>query len=194
MAEPNVANALVGQVLLYVAPTGTAFPVLTTTAPNDAAWIAAGFRQLGYTESGATIDSNVSKKDFTPDETIVPILTTITGVGAEVKATLWEAHLENLVFAMPLTVLTNPGTGIKTMSLGSGNPLKQWAVGLQGAGPGGPTSRVWTVWKVQSVSTTSVGMTRKDISKVAITMSALTDSTKATTRDVFDVVDFNAGS
>lgn len=193
MAEPNVNNVIIGPAIIYVAVTGTAFPSLTTQ-PAAAAWTTAGFRALGYTEDGVSINSTPAKKDFTPDEAITPIKTIITGVASEIKVTLWEAHLENLNFGMPLTVLTNPGTGIKTLSLGSGNPLAEWAVGIQGAGVGGAASRVVTVWRVNSVSTTEVKSTRKDISKLSCTLTALTDSSKATTRDVWDMVDFGAGS
>lgn len=193
MAEPNVNNAIIGPIVLYFAPTGTAFPSMATK-PADAAWVTAGFSRVGYTEDGASVNTTPQKKDFTPDETITPIKTVITGIAGELKTTLWENTLENLARAIGLSLLSNPGTGIKTMSFGSGNVLAEYAIGVQGPGVGGVDSRVIQIWRTNSVSTMSQSYSRKDISKLACTFNLLTDSTKAVTRDVFEIVDFGAGS
>lgn len=192
--EPNALQLVIGPIIIYFAPSPATFPTLTAAAPNDAAWTTAGFSRVGYTEDGASISSTPSTKDFIPDELITPAKTVITGVKAELKMTLWENTLENLERAVGLSLLTNPGTGIKTLGFGSGNVLKEYAIGLQTPGIGGPASRVYTIWRANSVSTIEQKYTRKDISKIACTFNLLTDSTKPTAQDVFGIVDFNAGS
>lgn len=191
--EPNVANVFAGPTALYLAAVGTAPPSLATP-PADADWLTAGFKRLGYTDSGVDLVSTPSVKDITPDETISPILQIITGVKADFKVTLYEATIENLNRAIALTALTNPGSGIKTLGLGSGNPLITWALGFQGPAPGGATDRVIVAWRVQVTSAITQSYQRKDISKLACTFSALADSSQASSQDVYKVVDFNAGS
>jgi len=193
MSEPNAANVVAGPAALYVAAVGTAPPSLATK-PAVAAWLAAGWTQLGYTESGVELVSTPSVKDVTPDEEITPVLQIVTGIKVEVKATLLEVTQENMNKAIALTALSNPGLGIKTLSLGSANPLLSFAVGIQGPAPGGVDDRVVTVWKANVVSAITLNNSLKNESKLAVTLTALADSTKATTRNIFEVVDFNAGS
>lgn len=191
--EPNAANVFAGPTALYLATVGTAPPSLAAL-PADSDWITAGWKRLGYSDSGVDIVSTPTVKDIIPDEVISPILQIITAVKAEFKVTLYEPTIENLSRAIALTALTNPGSGIKTLGLGSGNPLITWALGFQGPAPGGATARVIVAWKVQVISAITQSYQRKDISKLACTFSALTDSTQASSQDVYKVVDFNAGS
>jgi hypothetical protein len=191
--EPNVANVFAGPTVTYLAPAGTAPPSLATQ-PTPATWASAGYQAIGYTENGVDLISTPSIKDITPDETITPILQIITGVKAEVKVTLFEASIENLAKAIGLTVLTNPGTGIKTLGLGSGNPLITWRLGFQGPSPGGAASRVIVCWRVQVISAITQSYQRKDISKLACSFSALTDSSQPVGSDVWLITDFGVGS
>jgi hypothetical protein len=192
MAEPNVANVIIGPAVIYAAVYGTAFPALTTK-PTASSWVSP-WTPLGYTESGVSLSESPATKDFTPDETITPIKKIVTGIGGEVKFTLWEATLENLSKALALASLANPGTGIKTLSVGSGNPIVEYALGIQGAGVGAADGRIITIFRAVSVSAVDQVYSRKDITKLACTFTMLADSTKASTQDVFQVVDFGAGS
>lgn len=191
--EPNVANVFAGPTVTYLAPAGTAPPSLATQ-PSPATWIAAGYSPIGYTENGVDLVSTPSVKEIIADESISPLIYLVTAIKAEIKVTLFEASIENLARAISCTVLTNPGTGIKTLGLGSGNPLVAFRLGFQGAAPGGQGSRVIVAWRVQVTSAITQSYQRKDISKLACTFSALSDSSQATTEDVYKVTDFNAGS
>jgi hypothetical protein len=193
MSEPNAANVFAGPTVTYLAAAGTAPPSLATQ-PTPATWIAAGYNPIGYTENGVDFISTPSVKDIIPDEVITPILQIITGIKAEIKVVLFEPTLENLERAIGLSFLTNPGTGIKTLGLGSGNPLKTFRLGFQGAAPGGAAARVIVAWRVQVISAITQSYQRKDVSKLACTFSALTDSTQPVASDVYLVTDFNAGS
>lgn len=191
--EPNVSNIIAGPTVLYLAAAGTAPPSLASI-PAASDWLTAGFKPCGYSENGVDFVTTPSVKDFTPDESLAPVKQLVQGLKVEVKIALWESHLENLERAISMSLLSNPGTGIKTLSVGSGNSLKEFALGFQGAGPGGLLARVVNVWRVNVTSPTTQSYQRKDISKLPSTFSALTDSTKAPGRDVYEITDFNAGS
>ena len=128
------------------------------------------------------------------DELITPVKTLITGLKVEVKTTLLEATMENLERAVPLSKLTNTGTGVKKLSVGSGQTLQEFSIGLQGPGPGGDYSRVLALYRANVISASTQSYGRKDAAKLAITFNCLSDSRQATTDDVYDAVDFNAGS
>jgi hypothetical protein len=193
MAEPNAANVFAGPAALYVAAFGVAPPSLATK-PSQATWITATWTPVGYTEAGVELVTTPSVKDVTPDEEITPVLQIVTGIKVEVKATLLEATIENMQRAIALTALTNPGLGIKTLALGSGNSLTNFALGIQGPTQGGVDSRVITVWKANIVSAVTLNSSKKNETKLAVTFTALADSTKANTRNIYEVTDFNAGS
>lgn len=193
MAEPNVLNISSGPAALYLAATGTAFPSLASQ-PAQAAWLAAGFFSIGYTEAGIDLTETPSVKEIIPDELITVAKQIVTGVKYEIKTVLLEATLENMSRVLALATISNPGTGIKTLSVGSGNPLVEFALGVQCSGVGGAGSRVLTVWRVNSLAATSQNFTRKDVTKLGVMFTALSDSTKAVGLDVYQMVDFSAGS
>lgn len=193
MAEPTAQNVIVGPVVLYIAAYGTGFPALTAK-PTASSWTTAQFSLMGYTEDGASLNITPAKKDFTPDELLTPIKTIPTGLTGELKVTLWETNAENLQRVIAMSTVANPGTGIKTVSVGSGNPLQEWAIGVQGAGVGAADGMVWTIFRATSVSAVEIKKTRKDISKLAATFTLLSDSTRANTSDVAQIIDFSAGS
>lgn len=199
--EPNASNIFAGAVAIYLAAAATAIPLAAgspppffTAKPAAADWLSAGFARVGYTEDGFTLISTPSTKDFTPDELIVPALTIVTANKAEAKCTLWEPTLDNLKRAIALTTLSNPGLGIKTLGLGSGNPLSEFVMACQGPSPNGVDTRVAVLWRVNVVSAITQQSRRGDISKLACSFNALSDSTKPTGYDVYAITDFNAGS
>lgn len=193
MAEPNQQNVIVGPIVLYVAPYGTAFPSLVAK-PTASSWTTAGFSLVGYTADGAELTITPAKKDFTPDETLTPIKSIPTGLTGELKVTLMESHLENIQRVTAMSIIANPGTGIKTVSIGSGNALTEWSIGVQGQGVGAVDGMVWTIFRATSVSAVALKKTRKDITQLAATFTLLSDSTRANTLDVAQIIDFSAGS
>lgn len=193
MAEPNAANVFAGATKLFLAPAATAPPTLTTP-PTDTTWGTAGFLNIGYTDDGVDIISTPGVKPIVPDEVISPVLQIITDLKVEVKTKMLERHIENLAKVTPMASLSNPGTGTKTMSVGSGNPLVEYVLGFQGASPSGAMNRVMMVWRVQQISAITQHYMRKDVPPFDVTFSALSDSTKAVGRDVYEVTDYNAGS
>jgi hypothetical protein len=193
MAEPNAANVFAGPAVLYVAPAATPPPTLTTP-PTATTWGAAGFQAVGYSDDGVEFVTTPGVKPIVPDEVISPVLQIITDLKVEVKMKLLERHIENLARVTAMSLLTNPGTGTKTMAVGSGNPLTEFVLGFQGPSPSGASNRVIMVWRAQIISAITAKYQRKDVPAFDVTWSALSDSTKAATRDVYEVTDYNAGS
>jgi len=193
MAEPNAANVFAGPAVLYVAPAATPPPTLTTP-PTSTTWTAAGFKPVGYTDDGVEFTTTPGVKPIVPDEVISPVLQIITDLKVEVKAKLLERHIENLAYVTAMSVLTNPGTGTKTLDVGSGNPLTEFVLGFQGPSPSGPSNRVIVVWRAQIISAITQKYLRKDVPSLDVTFSALSDSTKAATKDVYSITDYSAGS
>jgi hypothetical protein len=191
--EPNSANVFAGAVVVYAAPAGTAPPSLASQ-PTPAQWLSAGFSPVGYTDTGCELVSTPAVKDVIPDESISPVLQIITSVKAEMKVTLIEATIENLNRAIGLTLFTNPGLGIKTLGLGSGNPLVFWRMALQGPSPGGAASRVVIAWRTQVISAITQAYSRKSESKLACAFSCLTDSSQPVGSDIWQITDFGVGS
>lgn len=199
--EPNVANIFAGAIAIYIANTGTPQPLAAgspppffTAKPAAADWLSAGFARVGFTENGLELVSTPATKDFTPDELITPALTLVTGVKVEAKCTLWETQAENLARGIALAVLSNPGLGIKTVGLGSGNPLKEFVIGAQGPSANGTDTRVLMMWRVNVLGAITQAYSRKDISKLPCTFNGLSDSSKPTGYDVYAITDFGAGS
>jgi hypothetical protein len=191
--EPNSAQVFAGPVVVYLAPGGTAPPSLAAQ-PTPSNWLSAGFSPVGYTDTGAELVSTPAQKDVIPDEVISPVLQIITSVKAELKVVLLEATIENLNRAIGLTQFTNPGLGIKTLGLGSGNPLVFWRIGLQGPSPGGAASRVILAWRTQVISAVTQSYSRKTESKLACAFSCLSDSSQPVGQDVWLITDFGVGS
>jgi hypothetical protein len=192
--EPNVANVFAGPTVLYVAPKGTAPPTLTTTPPLSTDWATAGYKAVGYTSDGVQFVTTPAVKAIVPDEAITPVLQIITDLKVEIKIKMLERHIENLAYATAMSVLTNPGTGIKTLTVGSGNPLVEYALGFQGPNQGGATDRVIMVWRVNVISAMTAHYMRKDAPALDVTFSALSDSAHAAPSDVYSITDFAAGS
>jgi len=191
--EPNVSNVFAAPALIYVAPYGTAFPALTAK-PAASDWATAGFRRIGYTEAGMDLTVTPETYDVKADESITALDVKIKGLKVEAKTTLMEANLENLEIAVGMSKLTNPGTGIKTLKIGSANVLQYFALGMQGGGPGGADARVFQMFRTNVTSAATISQKRADTSKVPCNFNCLADSAQSTLADVAVVTDFNAGS
>jgi hypothetical protein len=186
--EPNGANVFAGPTVLYHAPKGTAPPALSTP-PDAAAWGTAGFLAFGYTDDGVEIITTPGVKPIVPDESISPVIQLITDLKTEIKAKLLERHIENLANVVPLSVMTT-ASGVKTLKVGSGNPLVELVLGFQGPSPGGAMDRVIIVWRAQVISAISQKYMRKDAPAFDVTFSALSDSNQPAAQDVYTVTDF----
>lgn len=99
---------------LYVAPIGTAEPA-SATAVLDAAW-----REVGYTESGVTIGTNITAEDTFVAEELDPLRTDVTQRTSRVVVQLAQAERQNLALALNMGAnAANDGTTLEPPALGS---------------------------------------------------------------------------
>lgn len=191
----NVANVIVGSGILFVAPFGTAPPSLATL-PTEAAWLAAGWKEPGYTDSGVEFDYTPGYKEIKVDEEASPVKRLLDTENLSITAGLAEATIENLNRAIAASTLTNPGTGIKTLVVGSlpDASIPDLAIAFQGPSPGGGTDRVIIAWKARVTSSIKLKYQRADKVVYAVTWGTTADSTQAAGAKLAKVVDYNAGS
>jgi hypothetical protein len=191
----NVANVIVGSGILYVAPFATAPPSLASL-PTEAAWLAAGWKEPGYTDTGVEFDYTPGYKDIRVDEESSPVKRLLDTEALNITAGLAEATIENLNRSITASVFTNPGTGIKTLTVGSlaDASIVDIAIAFQGPAPGGATARVIIGWKARVTSSVKLKVQRTDKIVYAVTWSMTADSTQAAGVRLAKVVDYNAGS
>jgi hypothetical protein len=106
MAFPD--EILAGPVGVWVAPTGTVFP-LVNVAPA-ASWVVLGSQEALHTdEDGVTIESSVETEDFVPLGSIDAVKSWITGQDLRVRFNLADLRLETLshAFGGPPTAAGN---------------------------------------------------------------------------------------
>lgn len=123
-----------GAGLLYVAPVGTAFPLVTATP--SASW-----RELGETVDGvkATFDQKTEK--FRTDQRTGAVKAVRTEEDVTIETKLAQATLENLADLLGNTVTDTPASsgsaGYRTLPLHRGAAVKEFALLFRGNSPYG---------------------------------------------------------
>jgi hypothetical protein len=92
--DPDGVIAGVG--LLYVAPLSATAPVSATSTRD------VSFREVGYTEAGATINTSVETEDLEVAEELEPIGTSTTRRSGAVSFEMAQATADNLALALNL--------------------------------------------------------------------------------------------
>jgi len=130
----NSYNVLTGVGRMYLAPVGTAFPDVDD-APSGS-WI-----DLGDTQDGVDVDLNDKIELVRTDQRTGPVKATRTEESMKVKTKLAEATLENLAYALGVSVTdTAPGVGtIGTRSIPTyrGAEVAEYAILFRGGSPYG---------------------------------------------------------
>lgn len=195
MAEPNAANVIFGSAAFYIAPKATAPPSLTA-APTQSSWLAAAFALVGYTDDGVEMDYTPTYKDINVDEEMAPINQILTAEKLEFKIKMSESTLENMARAINASILTNPGSGIKTLTFGSlaQSSIPEYVVAFQGPGIGGSSNRVVLAWRAKVTSTVAQKYQRTSQVLLDTTFTCLADPTQVAGARLCKVVDYGAGS
>ncbi len=92
--DTDLVQAGVG--LLYVAPLGTTTPT-NATATLDPAW-----REIGYTDTGATIGTETETEEIEVAEETSPIRTVVTKITGSLEFAMAQATASNLALALNL--------------------------------------------------------------------------------------------
>jgi hypothetical protein len=98
----SAAEVIAGVGLLYVAPLATAAPTNATTA------LATNFREVGYTDAGATISSEVTIDEIEVAEELSPIKFVQSKRTAKVSFAMAQAVVENMALALNLGAAFSP--------------------------------------------------------------------------------------
>lgn len=105
---PRNANQVIAGVgLLYVAPIGTAEPT-SATASLGSPW-----REVGYTEAGATISTEITTENIEVAEELEPVGVATSSRNATVSFGMAQTTRENLALALNLGIQANNDTPIE---------------------------------------------------------------------------------
>ena len=196
----QTANVIAGSGALYLAPSGTALPTLTTM-PTDSTWTGAGFTGSGYTDDGVTFVYTPQVKDIEVDEEMSPVQILLVGEKLEVELKFAEVTLNNLLRSIAGSSLVE-GSGVSTLYLGS--PLQanvqQYVAGFMGPAPGteanaGVTGRVIVIYRLVATAAVTMHWQRKDKLVYNVKFTALANSTQTAGQKLGYITDYNqAGS
>ena len=108
----SISEVMLGTGVLYVGAEATAFPADPTTAPSGSDW-----SDIGYSESGWTLDYDKTFEDVMVAEEIDPIFTIKTAQEVRISGELAQVSLANLKEAMGGGTVTTgtPSTGFSEL-------------------------------------------------------------------------------
>ena len=191
----DTANVIAGSATLYLAPSGTALPVLTGLPVTwPAAWVSPG-----YTDAGIDFVYTPTFKDIMVDEEMGPVQKILVSEKLEINLVMAESTLNNLLKAIAGSSLVE-GASVSTLYLGSASSTQEWVLGVQGPAPGaeataGTLGRVIICYRVKASAAVTAKMQRKDKVVFNVKFEALVDSTKSAGQRLCEIIDFNpAGS
>ncbi len=185
MSKPY--NVLVGVGTLYVAPAGTAAPLVS--AEPAVAWVS-----LGETEGGVKVTKTQNIESFSSDQRTGKLKAVRTEEGVTIEANLTTATLENLANVMSGTVtITPPGVaipGIRTLQLHSGAEVNEYAFLFRGTSPYGVFPGQFYVPRGYLDDDIEMEFTKDGMTLVPCKFEALEDLVAATEADRFGVVTY----
>ena len=108
----SISEVMLGTGVLYIGDEATAFPADPTTAPSGSDWT-----DIGYSESGWTLDYDKTFEDVMVAEEIDPIFTIKTAQEVRISGELAQVSLANLKEAMGGGTITTgtPSTGFSEL-------------------------------------------------------------------------------
>jgi len=108
----SISEVMLGTGELYIGAEATAFPTDPTTTPSSSDWT-----DIGYSESGWTLDYDKTFEDVMVAEEIDPIFTIKTAQEIRISGELAQVSLANLKEAMGGGTITtgSPSTGFSEL-------------------------------------------------------------------------------
>lgn len=108
----SISEVMLGTGVLYVGAEAAAFPTDPTTTPSSSDWT-----DIGYSESGWTLDYDKTFEDVMVAEEIDPIFTIKTAQEVRISGELAQVSLANLKEAMGGGTITTgtPGVGFSEL-------------------------------------------------------------------------------
>ena len=108
----SISEVMLGTGVLYIGDEAAAFPTDPTTTPSSSDWT-----DIGYSESGWTLDYDKTFEDVMVAEEIDPIFTIKTAQEVRISGELAQVSLANLKEAMGGGTITTgtPGVGFSEL-------------------------------------------------------------------------------
>ena len=171
-------DTVVGPGSVWLAPVGTAFPVVDLATPA-AAWIS-----LGETDGGLTFTPKRSVKKHYTDQSFAPKKTTVTLRETEVSVALAQITLERLAKILDgqaiVTVAAGAGTaGYRYFTLSAAATLPQYAMLIRVPSPYGDGYTQIELACVSPSGDQKIVFKKDDMSTIPTTWDALEDPANA---------------
>jgi len=187
MSEPDATQIVAGSGKLYVAPLGTALPILDMTGEFPVVWTS--WSPVGYTDDGIDLVYTPSIKEIMVDEEASPVLDVLTTEKFHLAAKLAEVTLANLKNGISASTLVDHSATLGDINLNAGSqPLGYTMVGVEAPAPGTDKTRLIIVYKAITTTAVSMKIQRKD--KVVIPVQF--EARKISGQHLFDIWDLTA--
>lgn len=190
LPQGTAANVLVGPARLLVAPIGTALPTLDGTV--DPIVFAAAWKEVGYTESGVVLAYAAGIKDITVDEEMAPVKKILDTEKATVTATLAEATLTNLDYAIAAAILTKTAgdathARLERLDVGTG-VLAENMIAFEGKNQAGK-QRIFIGYRSVPEANVQMAFKRSDKTLIPVSFGLIADPTQALGKRLYLMVD-----
>lgn len=204
----DVTQILVGSVILYTAPVGSALPNMDGSRPI--VWpppvvspAATGWTTVGYTDAGVDWSYAPTYKSIRVDEEVADVRKILDNEKCTISAKLSQATLSNLALAISAATFSqSPAdashSALDTLVAGSGSQA-EIMVGFQGYSPEAlktnPPQQLYRLFVgYRAIVTAKVDNTYKRASQVltSVEFDLLADSTKSVGQRLFKIVDETA--
>lgn len=183
----NKRNIIVGAASVFLGDYEAALPSFASGTYRDGMDGDAAWTNVGYTQDGLEISNDPSYGEVEVDQLLDAAVVFKDGMGLSVSTTFAEATLENLLIAWGQadSTLTSTATE-REIELQSGQlgeaPLERSLVAVgnapkpaSGGGVNNYGERLYHVYRVLSVESTSVSLSRADAATIPVTFRALPD-------------------
>lgn len=169
---------IAGPARVYVAPTGTAFPLVNATPGG-------GWVDMGMTEGGVTVRHTQSIEGIMTDQYTAPVKGIRTEEGLEITFSLAEMTLEVYRWAMNnVTITTVAGPpATKEIAMFRGVDVSRHAILVRGASAYGNFNSQYQVPVVVQTDEPEVAFVKDDKTVLQCTFTAYLDLSAATDAD-----------
>lgn len=182
MANNEPYEILTGVGDLYVAPVGTAFPLLSAVPAVE--WV-----HLGLTQDGVAVSSDQDIEEIRVDQETGPVKATRTEENLTITTRLAEMTLENLAKVMGNTVTDTPaGVGVigtREVGLYRGQVVKNYAFLFRGISAYGDFPAQYEVPVGYFAGPTETEYTKDGNAQIGVEFHALVDPSAADDTEKF---------
>jgi len=184
----NSRNIIIGAARVFLGAAGTTKPAAVAGTRYRTTMLASGlWTEVGFTTDGFEVSADPTYTDVEVDQQMDAAKIFKSGMSVSVSTTMVEATLDNLLMAWGQLAATVSSVGVneRELSFEGGQlgdaPLERGLIAIgnapETATQGVYGERVYHLYRVLSVESTSVALSRTDPTGIPITFRALPDDT-----------------